>query len=157
MPLLVSIYSRVLRNAVRIDTDRAVADSGDVTLHVDATTSGDFVAANTDAGGGEVAGVGVGLEANEVGAEHAVEDLLAARETPEDLGARERRVDEETDSSLRKRLAEERRDEEKSRKRRYRNIHFFFRKIINHHRHRRHPYKVGLMRLGGTILDHRVR
>ena len=44
--------------------------------------------------------------------EHAVEDLLAPRETPEDLGAREGRVHEEADGGVWERLTEQRRDEE---------------------------------------------
>ena len=107
------MHLRVFRNAVRIDTHGAVADSSNVSLHVDAAARGNFVAAHADARGREVAGVGVCLEADEVCAEHPIENLLSARETPEDLGTRERRVDEEADGGVWERLTEQRRDEEK--------------------------------------------
>lgn len=66
----------VVRDTLDVDTDRAVADSGDRAVGVDAA-GGRFVAADANAGGDKVSGVGVCLEGNDVGAEHAVEDLLA--------------------------------------------------------------------------------
>lgn len=54
-----------------------------------------------------MAGVRVGLEANQVGAEHAVEDLFAAGEATEDLTAREGGVDEEADDDIWNELTQE--------------------------------------------------
>lgn len=107
------MYSRILRNAFCVDAHGAVADGSNVSLHINAAPRGDLVTAYTNARGREVARVGVCLEADEVRPEHAVQDLLAARETPEHLGTREGRVDEETDSGIRQCLTEQRRDEEK--------------------------------------------
>ena len=62
-------------------------DGCDMALDVDSTYASDttgrlcargcFVPANTDARRGEVSSVRVGLETDEVGAEHAIEDFFA--------------------------------------------------------------------------------
>ena len=98
-------------NALSVDTNRGVLHSGNVALNVNAAWR-DLVPADAYARRDEVPRVRVRLEADEVRAEHAVEDLLAPRETPEDLGGREGRVHEEADGGVWKRLTEERRDEE---------------------------------------------
>ena len=90
----ICIYLRVFRNTVRIDAHGAVTDGSNVSLDIDTTACGSLVSTYADARGGEVTRVGVCLEADEVGTEHAVEDLLPARETSEYFGTREGRVDE---------------------------------------------------------------
>jgi len=65
-------------NAGRVDTDGAVIHSSDMTFDVDTFLVGaGLVAADSNAGGDEVALVGISLEANEIGAEHPLEDLLS--------------------------------------------------------------------------------
>ena len=51
-------------------------------------------------GGGEVAEVGGGVEADQVGAEHALEQLLPGRQGAEQLFGRERDVQEEADPGV---------------------------------------------------------
>jgi hypothetical protein len=59
-----------------------------------------------------VARIRVGLEADEVGAEHALEDLLTLWQAAEDLGRREGRVDEEGNVGLGDELADHLRSEQ---------------------------------------------
>ena len=69
----------VSRDACRVDTDGAVVHGSNVTLDIDAfLVGGGLVTANTDAGRDEVTLVGIGLEADEVRAEHPVENLPSA-------------------------------------------------------------------------------
>ena len=106
------MHARVLRDALRVDADGTVPDGGNVALHVDAAARRDLVPAHADARRREVARVRVRLEADQVRAEHAVEDLLAPRQAPEHLGAREGRVHEQAHRGVGQHLAEQRRHEE---------------------------------------------
>jgi hypothetical protein len=87
---------------------------GEVTMGID-TVRASLVSVDANARREEVTGVGVGLEADEVATEHAVEDLFAAGEAAEELGRREGAVKEEGDDGLLvgKELAEHLGDEEK--------------------------------------------
>ena len=64
-------------DVVKVDADGAVRDAGDGTLRVD-SSGPSFVTHDADARGEEVARVRVRLEADEVAAEHAVQDRFAA-------------------------------------------------------------------------------
>ena len=62
------------RDALDVDTDRAVPDGRDAAVCID-TARGGFKAAHADTGGDKVPRVGVGLEDDDIGSEHAFEDL----------------------------------------------------------------------------------
>lgn len=69
----------VSRDTCRIDTDGAVVYGSDVTLDINALlVGGDLVAANSNARRDEVTLVGIGLEADEIRAEHSVENFPSA-------------------------------------------------------------------------------
>lgn len=68
--------SPVELDILNVDSDGAVGDASDAALGVNSTGSS-LVSHDAHAGGEEVAGVGVGLEADEVAAEHAIKDSLA--------------------------------------------------------------------------------
>lgn len=68
--------SQIFRHPLGIYAYGAIGNGRNVTLDVDSTSTCDLIPAYTDARGCEVAGVGIGLEADEVGAEHAIEDLF---------------------------------------------------------------------------------
>jgi hypothetical protein len=63
-------------------------------------------------GGGEVLHVPVRMEADEIGAKQAAQDLLAPGQDAEDLGRRERDMEEEPDPRLRKCRAHHPRNEQ---------------------------------------------
>ena len=66
----------ISRNACGIYTDGAVIHGGDMALDVNSSlVGGGLVTANSNAGGDEVARVGIGLEADEIRAEHSIENL----------------------------------------------------------------------------------
>ena len=67
----------------------------------------DRVAEDVGERGGEVAEVGRRVEADEIGAEHALEDAIAGRQRAEELLGGERDVEEEPDAGAGKPLAEQ--------------------------------------------------
>ena len=68
----------VSRNAGGVDSDGAIVNGSYVTFDIDTfLVCRGLIAADTDARRDEVTLVGIGLEADEVRAEHTVEDLLS--------------------------------------------------------------------------------
>lgn len=66
----------VSRNASGVDSDGTVVYGSDVTLNINTILAGGgLVATDSNAGRDEVALVGVGLEADEIRAEHSIENL----------------------------------------------------------------------------------
>jgi hypothetical protein len=66
----------VSRDAGRVDTDGAVVHGSDVTLDVDTSlVGGGLVTTDSNTGRDEVTLVGIGLEADEIRAEHSIENL----------------------------------------------------------------------------------
>jgi hypothetical protein len=98
-------------DAHRVDANGAVDDLGDAALVIDVALGGRLVAHDADSRGEEVAAVGPGLEAAEVGAEEAVEDGLAPGQAAEHLGRGEGRVQEEADGRVWNAGAEDARDQ----------------------------------------------
>lgn len=69
----------VSRNASGVDSDGTVVYGSDVTLNINTILAGGgLVATDSNAGRDEVALVGVGLEADEIRAEHSIENLPSA-------------------------------------------------------------------------------
>ena len=64
----------IMGNTLDVDSDGAVTDGSDRAVGIDASGGG-FVSTNPDTGGYEMARIGIGLERDNVGAEHPIEDL----------------------------------------------------------------------------------
>ena len=94
-----------------VDADGEGTDVDEAILELDAG-SRDLDVEQTIARLQEVVDVLLGLEADEVGAEHAVEQLGPHGQAPEDLGRRKGDVEEDTDLRLRQLLADHARDEQ---------------------------------------------
>lgn len=91
-------YSPVNLDSPRINTNRAMHDLHDLSTNVhSAPAHRALVPTDSNAAAGKVAAVRVSLEADQVGAQHAVEDLLAFWQASEDFGGREGSVDEQAD------------------------------------------------------------
>lgn len=81
-----------------INTNRAMHDLHDLSTNIhSAPTHRALVATDSNAAASKVAAVRVSLEADQVGAQHSVEDLLAFWQASEDFGGREGSVHEQAD------------------------------------------------------------
>ncbi len=94
------------RIARRVDADREGVGDDDPVAHLDAVARQLLAAELADAEVGEVAPVGVGLEADHIIGEHRPHDVVARRQGGEDLRRTKRDVQEEADLALEAALAQ---------------------------------------------------
>lgn len=91
-------YSPINLDSPGVNANRAMHDLHNLSANIhSAPAHRALVATDSNAAAGKVAAIRVSLEANQVGAQHAVEDFLAFGQASEDLGGRERSVDEQAD------------------------------------------------------------